>query len=507
MQKNRLVMILVVLVIFVVGGFTLIATNDQGINDASANESLEVNESSSGGLGFFNFGQKQRKPVEVDADGATETLDNIARDSADIKSRFRGVEENAAASERRFEQTDALIKQLTAQNKLLENQIKSQSETITQMQLEPKGFDIDTIRHGILSDIKKELEVFSPKPSSGIVIQNEAGPVIDEGTTRIRSINGSLDKRGQFDSNAANALSKQTSPPNLNARANLGSDTSNGTRSKLKRSPYATSNNNTASNGTSNDSLSNNTNGNNQQVVIDPRYTIFADSILNDAITLTALNGRVPKDGDINDPSPFKVIIGSDNLAANGFSIPNLKGMMMSGIVYGDKMLSCVRTKIKRATYIFEDGRGITFPSNASSNSNVILGYLTDAYGNPCIKGQYFTNEAQQLKKSFIAGLATGAANAYAAAQTSTRTNVDGSSTLNVSGDKLKYLAGVGLAGGTNNVVERLEKERFDSWDSVVVPSGIRVAVHLEQTLELDQTSIQRRVVYVGTNNSQSFTD
>ena len=506
MQKNRLVMILVALVIVVVGGFTLIATNNQGINDAAANESLAATESSSGGLGFFNFGQQQRKPVDVDADGATETLDNIARDSADIKSRFRGVEENAAASVRRFEQTDALIQQLSAQNKLLENQIKSQSETITQMQLEPKGFDIDTIRHGIISDLKNELEVFSPKPSSGIVIQNEAGPVIDEGTTRIRSINVPLDKRGQFDPNAANALSKQTSPPDLNARANLGSDASNNTDSKLKRSQYATGNN-TANNRHSNDSHSNNTNGNNQQIVIDPRYTIFADSILNDALTLTALNGRVPKDGDINDPSPFKVIIGRDNLAANGFSIPNLQGMMMSGIVYGDKMLSCVRTKIKRATYIFEDGRGITFPKNAGSNSNTILGYLTDPYGNPCIKGQYFTNEPQQLKKSFLAGLATGAANAYAAAQTSTTTNSDGSSTLNVSGGKLKYLAGVGLASGTKNVVEHIEKQAFESWDSVVVPSGIRVAVHLEQTLELDQTSIQRRVVYVGTDNSQSFTD
>ena len=505
MQKNRLVMILVVLVILVVGGFTFIATNDSAINAASANESLAVNESSGGGLGFFNFGQKPRKLVEVDADGATETLDNIARDSADIKSRFRGVEENAAASARRFEQTDALIKQLTAQNKLLEAQIKSQSETITEMQLEPKGFDIDTIRQGIMSDLKNELEVFSPKSASGIVIQNEE-PMMDEGTTRIRSINTLLDKRGQFDPVGANTLRNQKSPPNLNARADLGNEVSNGRRNKLKRSPYATSNH-AANRSHSDSSDSNTSHGNNQQTVIDPRYTIFADSILNDAITLTALNGRVPKDGDINDPSPFKVIIGSDNLAANGFSIPNLKGMLMSGIVYGDKMLSCVRTKIKRATYIFEDGRGITFPRNASSNSNAILGYLTDAYGNPCIKGQYFTNEPEQLKKSFLAGLATGAANAYAAAQTSTRTNADGSSTLNVSGDKLKYLAGVGLAGGTNNVVERLEKERFDSWDSVVVPSGIRVAVHLEQTLELDQTSIQRRVVYVGTNNSQSFTD
>ena len=285
MQKNRLVMILVVLVILVVGGFTLIATNDQGINDASANESLQVNESSGGGLGFFNFGQKTRKPVEIDADGATETLDNIARDSADIKSRFRGVEENAAASARRFEQTDALIKQLTAQNKLLEAQIKSQSETITQMQLEPKGFDIDTIRHGIISDLKNELEVFSPKPASGIVIQNEE-PLMDEGTTRIRSINGSLDQRGQIDSQGLNTLSKQTSPPNLNARADLGNEASNGRRNKLKRSPYATSNN-AANRRHSDNSDSNTGHGSNQQTVIDPRYTIFEDSILNDATTLT----------------------------------------------------------------------------------------------------------------------------------------------------------------------------------------------------------------------------
>ena len=478
MQKNRLVMILVGLVILIVGGFSFLAANDQNLDQAST-----------GNVTFFDFGKKKNNPVDVDADGATETLDNIARDSADIKSRFRGVEESAAAAERRFIQTDALIKQLTQQNKLLETQLKTQSDTISQMRIEPKGFDVDTIRNGILSDIKTELEVFSTKPSTGIVIQNEKS-VIDEGTTRIRSINAPLDQRGEIApsvTSRANRLTSRTSPPNLNARADLGDGTNNGTSNR------------SVSNATNRRSRSN------QDVVIDPRYTIFADSILNDALTLTVLNGRVPKQGDLNDPSPFKVIIGTDNLAANGFHLPNLKGMIMSGIVYGDKMLSCVRTKIKRATYIFEDGRGITFPK--SSGSNAVLGYLTDPYGNPCIKGQYFTNEPQQLKKSFLAGIATGAANAFASTQTSTRTDASGNSTLNITGDKLKYLAGVGLATGTNNVVQRLEKESFDSWDSVVVPSGMRVAVHLEQTLELDQTSLQRRVVYVGTNNSQSFTD
>ena len=337
------------------------------------------------------------------------------------------------------------------------------------MQLEPKGFDIDTIRSGLLTDIKTELESFVPKAEEPISIEPEE-PVIDEGTTRIRSLNLPLDKLGNL---STNYLSQVKASPTSAASPAKNSFTDKPSK---------------------------------PEIVIDPRYTIFADSILNDAITLTALNGRVPKDGDLNDPSPFKVIIGNENLSANGFKIPNLKGMMMSGIVYGDKVLQCVRTKIYRATYIFEDGRGITFPTG-SSGKDVVLGYLTDPYGNPCIKGTFYTDKGKRLRQSFLTGLATGAAGAYAASETSETTDSDGDTTLSVTGDKLKYLAGIGISKGTEKVVEQLEKDEFDIWETVVVSSGVRVAVHLDQTLALDQTSLQRKVVYVGTNSSKSYTD
>ena len=40
------------------------------------------------------------------------------------------------------------------------------------------------------------------------------------------------------------------------------------------------------------------------------------------SIAMTALIGRVPIDGTVNDPPSFKVLIGPDNLTANGIDIP-----------------------------------------------------------------------------------------------------------------------------------------------------------------------------------------
>jgi hypothetical protein len=41
---------------------------------------------------------------------------------------------------------------------------------------------------------------------------------------------------------------------------------------------------------------------------------------------MTTLIGRVPIDGTVNDPYPFKVLIGPDNLTANGIDIPDMAG-------------------------------------------------------------------------------------------------------------------------------------------------------------------------------------
>src|SRR5690606_3927497 len=46
-------------------------------------------------------------------------------------------------------------------------------------------------------------------------------------------------------------------------------------------------------------------------------YTVPTNATLMGSVAMTALIGRIPIDGTVNDPFPFKVLIGADNLAAN----------------------------------------------------------------------------------------------------------------------------------------------------------------------------------------------
>ncbi len=53
----------------------------------------------------------------------------------------------------------------------------------------------------------------------------------------------------------------------------------------------------------------------------------------------------VPIDGKVTDPYPFKVLIGKDNLTANGIQLPDVEGAIVSGTATGDWTLSCVMVK------------------------------------------------------------------------------------------------------------------------------------------------------------------
>ena len=74
-----------------------------------------------------------------------------------------------------------------------------------------------------------------------------------------------------------------------------------------------------------------------------PVYTVPTNSTLMGSVAMTALIGRVPIDGTVNDPYPFKVLVGPDNLTANGIDIPDVAGAVFSGTASGDWTLSCVR--------------------------------------------------------------------------------------------------------------------------------------------------------------------
>ncbi len=87
-----------------------------------------------------------------------------------------------------------------------------------------------------------------------------------------------------------------------------------------------------------------------------PLATIPARSTLFDATAMTALIGRVPVSGQVVDPFPVKVIVGDDNLAANGHHIPGLRGIIFDGTARGDWTMGCVSVSLMGATYVFEDG-------------------------------------------------------------------------------------------------------------------------------------------------------
>ena len=59
-----------------------------------------------------------------------------------------------------------------------------------------------------------------------------------------------------------------------------------------------------------------------------PVYTVPRNATLIGATAMTGLIGRIPREGEVVDPFPFKLLVGSSNLAANGLTVPGLSGMV-----------------------------------------------------------------------------------------------------------------------------------------------------------------------------------
>ena len=113
---------------------------------------------------------------------------------------------------------------------------------------------------------------------------------------------------------------------------------------------------------------------------------------------MTALVGRVPIGGQVTDPYSFKVIIGRENLMANGIELPDVAYSIASGKAVGDWTLGCVRGDLHSITFVFQDGTIRTVPKaqdiyeGTASKQDVKIGELSDAFGNPCVVGQRITN-------------------------------------------------------------------------------------------------------------------
>ena len=226
-----------------------------------------------------------------------------------------------------------------------------------------------------------------------------------------------------------------------------------------------------------------------------PVYTIPKNATLIGARAFTALIGRVPvgEEARVTDPYFFKLLIGRDNLAANGHEIPEIAYAVASGEAVGDWTLGCVSGDVTSLTFVFADGRVATVPEardvseGGTGTRAVRLGGLSDDHGNPCVAGERITNAGAYLGQSAAALTLGAAAEGLAAAQTTAYAGgVAGTAATVVDGDLGRYAAGRGLSGAAQEVARWLRARQAQEYDAVYVAPGARVAVHVDEELRID---------------------
>lgn len=236
-----------------------------------------------------------------------------------------------------------------------------------------------------------------------------------------------------------------------------------------------------------------------------PVYTLPENATLIGSRAMTALLGRVPINGTVTDPYPFKVLIGKDNLTANGIELPDVEGAIVAGTASGDWTLSCVRGQVNSITFVFADGTVRTLPqpdingqsnaNNNQNNSNGGIGWLSDDNGIPCISGERKSNASSYLPTIFALSAASAAGSAVSEGQYTTQNNVNGiSSTL--TGSAGQAAMGKAISGGMSEATDWIKQRYGQTFDAIYVPPGKRLAVHITRQLAIDYEEKGRHVRY-----------
>ncbi|MBD2790289.1 TIGR03752 family integrating conjugative element protein, partial [Xenorhabdus sp. DI] len=227
-----------------------------------------------------------------------------------------------------------------------------------------------------------------------------------------------------------------------------------------------------------------------------PVYTLPENATLVGSQAMTALLGRVPVNGTVTDPYPFKILIGKDNLTANGIELPEVEGAVVSGSASGDWTLSCVRGQVNSITFVFNDGTVRTLPGAGKNTHGSAdgIGWLSDENGIPCISGERKSNAATYLPSLFALSAINSAGEAFNDSQRTAQTNGAGGITTALTGNAGQAALGKALAGGMNEMTDWLKQRYRQTFDAVYVPPGARLVVHITQSLAIDYAAKGRKV-------------
>ncbi|MCE3237406.1 MAG: uncharacterized protein K0R24_387 [Gammaproteobacteria bacterium] len=245
-----------------------------------------------------------------------------------------------------------------------------------------------------------------------------------------------------------------------------------------------------------------------------PYYTIPANSTLNHVVLMTSLIAEVPVGGRLIAPAfPFKAIIGRKDLfAANGHSVPReIAGIVMEGYSIGNMTMSCARPYVTRVLFVFEDGHFVVYPDKSEIDATQIypketLGFLSDAYGNTCINGEYLTDAPKVIANMAVLGGTAATASALSSSQMTTLNNGSQSNTQ-LTGNAAKYMGGAFLNGASQKALDWYTTRVADVFDAVFIPATSRnkitqhiemkqMVFHVEQTIPVDLDKKGRTLRY-----------
>ncbi len=232
-----------------------------------------------------------------------------------------------------------------------------------------------------------------------------------------------------------------------------------------------------------------------------PVHTLPDAATLVENSTMTPLIGRVPFAGRLTDPYRFKLITGATNLASNGHHIPGIVNAVWSGYAVGVREQSCVRAYVDTVTFTFEDGRLHTVNRGKGSDEayasvNDTLGYLTDAWGKPCIRGALIDNASAYLRGRGTAAFLDGLANAYARSQVTLQRDALGGVSAYVDGNTYEFALSQGISGTSGEIADYVRERAIGAFDVVYVPPGINVQVFVETQIPIDYDTRGRKVQY-----------
>lgn len=242
-----------------------------------------------------------------------------------------------------------------------------------------------------------------------------------------------------------------------------------------------------------------------------PYYTLPNGATLARSVTMTSLIGRVPVNGVVKSPYPFKMIIGGDNMAANGLHIPGVSGAIVQGYAVGDMLLSRVKGYITTITFVFPDGTiDTTQVKGASSHENLgfdnTLGYISQPNGNPFFPGTFYSNAPKYLSTMMALGALNQGGQAYSVAQQTAQNNTNGGTTTSLTGSVGKYMLGGAVQGGTKQAMDWFTQREKNSFDAVYVPPGRKAVINITHQIDINYNPNGRKIDYGHHQNRQNNT-